>query len=167
MKGVLVGASLLVRNQNFLKFYLRYLSIARISVRFEEESYPFCDSLLGLGWDLPEVKGLWQPRRACLVCSEEDTVQSLKSGKRRGQNLDDKHWTLLSAALSFPFRCWNSPSFFTEPSGCHFGLWHMAVTMCLPLSRSFWRPWCCWADQWDCPVMIILFIFHPCCCLPW
>lgn len=49
MKGMLVGASLLVRNQNFLKFYLCYLSIARISIRFEEESHALCDSLLGLG----------------------------------------------------------------------------------------------------------------------
>lgn len=57
-----------------LKFSLRYLSIARISVRFEEQSYAFCDSVLGLWWDLPEVKGLWQPRRACVVCSEEDMV---------------------------------------------------------------------------------------------
>lgn len=107
---------------------LHYLSIARISVRFEEQSYAFCDSVLGLWWDLPEVKVLWQPRRACAVCSEEDMVLSPKSGKLWGQNLNAKHWALLSAALSFPLQCWNSPRFFTEPTSCHCWLWHMAVT---------------------------------------
>lgn len=111
---------------------LHYLSIARISVRFEEQSYAFCDSVLGLWWDLPEVKVLWQPRRACVVCSEEDMVLSLKSGKPWGQNLNAKHWALLSAALSFPLQCWNSPRFFTEPTSCHCGfdiwLWHVPAT---------------------------------------